>query len=391
MRDWESGARCTAREALVDLACQIAGPALAGVGRDAGRQRPWPPSRVLLVKPCCFGDLLMATPVFAALRATFPALDLALLTSSWARPAVATNPDLSRIISSDALGLGRPDLAAALRLGRRLHGERFDWLLVLDRSPLLALLALASGAPLRAGLDSRGRGLALTCRIPVPPDRHEADLYQDVLRPLDVPVRDPLPRYVVDPRAAEQVDALLGALGAGRPLAVLHPGGGQNPGTTLLAKRWAPERYAALATRLVARAGATVLVVGAESDRPATAAVAAGLRPGARWHDLTARLALPELAALCARADLYVGNDSGPLHLAAAVGAPTLGLFGPTPPARYAPRGPRAVALRVPLDCRPCWRGGPFPQCAGRCMAALDVETVWAAAQRLLESYRAAS
>lgn len=333
----------------------------------------------------------MATPVIAALRAAFPALDLALLTSSWARPAVATNPHLSRVILSDPLGLGPPSLTAALRLGRRLRRERFDWALVLDRSPLLALLALVSGAPVRAGLDSRGRGLALTHRVAVPADRHEADLYQDVLRPLDVPLLDPLPHYVVDGRSAERVAALRVALAAGRPLAVLHPGGGQNPGTTLVAKRWPPERYAALATRLIARASATVLIIGAESDRPATAAVVAGLGPSAAWHDLTGQLTLPEIAALCAQADLYVGNDSGPLHLAAAVGAPTLGLFGPTPPARYAPRGPRAVALRAPLDCRRCWRGSPFPQCAGRCMAALDVETVWAAAERLLETGRSAS
>lgn len=362
----------------------MAGPALAALGHTSGRREPWPPQRILVVKPCCFGDLIMATPVLAALRAAFPAVDLALLASSWAAPAVAGNPHVSRVIRSDPLGLGPPRLRDVLDLGRRLRRERFDWVLVLDRSPLLALLALLSGAPVRAGLDSRGRGLGLTHRVPVLAERHEADLYQDVLGPLDVPVLDPLPRYTVDPGAVERVRALLAARGLGRPLVILHPGGGQNPGVTLLAKRWPAECYAALATRLSARIRATVLIVGAESDRSATAAVAVRRPAGADWHDLTGQLALPELAALCAEADLYVGNDSGPLHLAAAVGTPTLGLFGPTLPARYGPRGRRTRALRAAIDCRPCWRGGPFPDCQGRCMRALDVEAVWQAALDLL-------
>jgi lipopolysaccharide heptosyltransferase II len=362
----------------------LADPALALLGGGGARRAPWPPRRVLVVKPCCFGDLLMATPVLAALRATFPAVDLALLTSSWAAPAVAGNRHVSRVIRSDPVGLGPPRLWDVLALGCRLRRERFDWALVLDRSPALALMALVSGAPVRAGLDSQGRGLGLTQRVGVTPGRHEADLYLDVLRALDVPVLDPLPRYVPDPDAIERVRARLAALGSGRPLAVVHPGGGQNPGMVLLAKRWPADRYAALAARLSDQAGATVLVVGAESDRPASAAVMAQRPATAAWYDLTGELTLSELAALCAQADLYVGNDSGPLHLAAAVGTPTLGLFGPTEPARYGPRGPRARALRAAVDCRACWRGGPFPDCQGRCMPALDVDTVWRAAQELL-------
>lgn len=376
-----------ARTRLVDVGCRLVGPGLAVVGRIGARREPWPPQRVLVIKPCCFGDLLMATPVLAALRAAFPAVDLALLTSSWAAPAVAGNPHLSRVIRSDPVGLGPPRLPHLFALGRRLRRERFDWALVLDRSPLLALLALLSGAPVRAGLDSNGRGLALTHRVAVPPDRHEADLYLDVLGPLDVPVFDRSPQYWVDPAALARVRARLAALGAGRPLVVVHPGGGQNPGTALLAKRWPAERYAELAARLSAQAAATVLIVGAESDRSVSAAVVAQRPATAAWYDLTGELTLPELAALCALADLYVGNDSGPLHLAAAVGAPTLGLFGPTSPARYGPRGPRARALRAVVDCRTCWRGGPFPDCQGRCMPALDVESVWQAAQDLLAGH----
>lgn len=381
------------RDRLVEAACRLVGPAALLVGSATGGRQAWPPRRVLVVKPCCFGDLIMATPVFAALRSAFPALDLALLTSSWARPAAATTPHLSRIIACDPLGLGPPDWRSVLRLAWRLRVERFDWVLVLDRSPLLALLALLTGAPVRAGLDSQGRGIGLTHRVRVPPvsedrstgrERHEADLYMDVVRRLDVPVLDPQPRYELDPRAVERVAALLVGLGASDRLAIIHPGGGQNPGTALLAKRWPAERYAALAARLMAQAGATVLIVGAEADRPATAAVGSGLRPGGAWHDLTGQLTLPELAALCARANLYVGNDSGPLHLAAAVGTATLGLFGPTSPARYGPRGPCAHALRATLDCRCSWRGGPFPECTGHCMDALDLDTVWAAATRLL-------
>jgi ADP-heptose:LPS heptosyltransferase len=160
-------------------------------GRGAGRALRQAPRRVLVVKPCGFGDVLMATPALAALARAWPAARVDLAVGGWARPAVAHNPHLAACIASDPLGTAgaRTALPAARRIGRALRG-RYDAALVLDRSPVTALLPWLAAIPVRAGLDSGGRGFALTHRVPCPPQvpRHEADWYLDVVATLTGPL-----------------------------------------------------------------------------------------------------------------------------------------------------------------------------------------------------------
>jgi ADP-heptose:LPS heptosyltransferase len=315
--------------------------------------------RVLVIKPCCFGDVVMATAALAALARVFPEAEIDLAVGAWSRPAVAGNPRLVGLIDSDPVGTEsiRRTWRDYLRLARRLRARRYEAVLVLDRSPLLGLLAWLTGARVRAGLDSGGRGFALTHRVPCPPDagRHEVAWYLDLVRALGVPVH-PATRTEFYPTAAESAEAaaLLAELGLNTPLRpiALHTGGGANPGMRLAAKRWAPDRWAAVLTYLLeADPQARVLLVGGPGadDRAGADAIRAGVPPALqdRVLDGVGRLGWGALGALLGQCRLFLGPDTGALHLAVAAGTPAVAVFGPSDPRRYGPWDPGGPSRAV--------------------------------------------
>lgn len=321
------------------------------------------PTRILVVKPCCLGDVLMATPALRALQHAFPDAAIDVAVTAWAAPALDSNRRVRRLVRYPD---GRSPAAVA-RLGFRLRREGYDLGIALDRSPLPGLLLWLAGVPVRAGIERRGRRVLLTHHTRPREGQHETELYLDVLRGVGVEPQGLWPEYDVPNEARARIAALLGERGidGGRPLVVIHPGGAVNPGATMLAKRWPAERFAALADRLAREWGAAIVLTGSVSDRDAVRDV----RRAAQCPlvDLSERLLLPELAALCAVARLFVGNDSGVSHLAAAVGAPTVTVFGPTNPLQYRPLGPDSQVCAPPaswrqptgVDLRRSHRGDP--------------------------------
>jgi ADP-heptose:LPS heptosyltransferase len=355
--------------------CWLLGAALG----PWSRRRPLPPTvqRAVFIRPCCLGDVLLTTAAVRAVAEALPAAQLDYLVGRAAAPGLINNPRLAEAIE---LAPGPRGYLAALR---RLRAGRYDLALVFDRAPQWALLPFLAGVPVRAGLDSLHRGLGLTHRVRPAAGQHEVDLAAGVVRALGLPVADLTEEYAPSAAGRARAADLLAEAAPNRPRVALHPAGGVNPGMTLLAKRWPPERFAALIARLGA-AGATPILTGAPADRGVADAVLAALPPDApRPLDLTGRLDLDGHAALAAQCDLYVGHDSGPTHLATAVGTPTVVIFGPTSPAIYAPPG---------AHVRPVWRGARLDAAIDLrrqradvdAILAVTVDDVWAAAVDLL-------
>ncbi|MCC6626716.1 MAG: glycosyltransferase family 9 protein [Chloroflexi bacterium] len=361
------------KQPLLTALCAVLSLAL----RPLARPRPLPASvgRALLMRPCCLGDVLLTTAAVRALALAWPDARLDYLVGSAAAAGLAHNPRLSRLIDAPA------GVVAYLRLAQQLRRDHYDVAFVFDRAPQWSLLALLIGVPVRAGFDSRWRGLGLTHRVTPHVGQHESELAAGVVRSLGLPVADLREEY--QPSAAARVcaAALLAPLPPGLRV-MLHPGGGVNSGMTLLAKRWPAPRFAALIDRLAA-AGATPILVGAAADRAVVDAVLAELPSRITATDLAGRLDLDAHAALAAACDLYIGHDSGPTHLAAAAGAPVVAIFGPTDPGVYAPPGDRV---------RVAWRGArqdPALDLRDRhadeaAILAVTVEDVWLAAVELL-------
>lgn len=338
----------------------------------------------MVVKACCLGDGLMATAAIASLAESFAHARVDVLTGPWTRPAYERNPSVARIVDSGSMIGGRSPAPAVLaRVVRRLRAANYDGAVVLERSAWLALLPWLAGVPVRAGFDSGRRGATHTRPVPVDGVRHEAERYLDCARAIGAGhlVR----RMVFDPGGdarSEAASALREANWQGEPYAVLHPGGGDNPGMRLTSKRWPIASFAELGRRIFASGLRPVVVCGPHEG--ALGAELAEAVPGSLG--LGTRLSLAGVGALAERASVHVGNDSGPTHVALAVGTPTVAVFGPSDERRYGPFGewPDGSPVGEAVANPPLPPEGDFGRWPSRSTADVTVEAVEAAVDRVM-------
>lgn len=336
---------------------------------------------ILILRPCCIGDVLQSTALVAALRRAFPGARLGYAVGMWSRPVLENNPNLDQIVDTGTVVGGRkPSPRAFLGLVNRLRRGAWDACFVLERSPLFSLAAWMAGIPDRIGLDNRGRGIALTKRVPLRPRRQEAEAVLDLARAVGLDVEGVTTEFYPSETDRQEVARVMD--GNDGPWVVLAPGGGVNPGTELVAKRWPAESFGQLASRL-SEQGYRPLIIGGPQDHGA--AEAACRASGGAALNLCARLTLSGCGALLEQSGLLVANDTGVMHLAAAVNTPVVGLFGPTDPAMYAPYGVRHQAIWHPQACSPCFRQKERrPQCMAECIKSITVDEAEDAALHLL-------
>ena len=325
------------------------------------------PKRIVLILPCCIGDVVLATATLVALRRGYPNAHITWAVGGWSRQAVEQHPALDAVLDTGPAALPVRTPGGLLRFVRQLRAGRYDLAVSLVRSPLMSLALLLSGIRWRAGLDSGGRGFGYNVRAPISPDerRSEGDIYLDVARALGLDVAGCRANAPVTEADADSVWALLAARGISGRYIVLNPTGGQNPGMTLDVKRWPPDQFAALANRLAARTQAAVVLLGGPGDVALIDGVQARLeRPAVVF---VGALTFGQIGALAKAALVYVGNDTGLTHYAAAAGAKTVMILGPSDPQRYAPFTDNALAL---------WRPGARP--GGGVAAGAPADWDWA-------------
>lgn len=361
------------------------------------------PRRILAVKLASLGDLVLTTPALRAVRARFPDAHFALLATPQSAAALRGLDLVDETIAFDKFLFDSPlsaatHLPAGLDFGRRLRGEGWDVVLLLHHltTPFgvakYAALARATGAPIVAGLDN-GRGWFLTHRAP---DhgfgwKHEADYWLSVAALVGArPRQQPRLEIGVQPPDRAWAQETWQRLGLADDVLLLGPGSG--PFST--ARRWPVDRFASVARKLARRDGLRPVVLGGlDPDEQALAT------------DLASRFENPipvlppspgpgALAGLIERARLLVANDSGPVHLAAAVGTPVVAIFGPTNERAWGPYptdDARFRVVREQVACGPCiHRGHEFGDpagCAARtCLALLEPERVAQVAGQALEA-----
>jgi lipopolysaccharide heptosyltransferase II len=353
--------------------------------------------RILLVRLREIGDVVFTTPAIRAIRQHFPDALVTYIVEPAAAPIVLRNPHLHEVIVAPRRRGVRGALDD-LALGRRLRAARFDLAIDFHGGPRASLLTWLSGAPRRLGYEIAGRSWMYTQRIARPKylrARHSVENQWDLLAPLGIrppdPSRDAV-EMLPDADVATLVDDRLAraGFGTGDQLIVVHVSAG-NP-----FRRWPAAHFVDLAVRLAAAdASRRVLVTAGPSERDAANRVIAEARThlgdGARQVLSCGEFSLFELRAVLDRAALYVGGDSGPLHIAATTKVPIVGLYGPTLPIRSAPwRDGTLIAESVDageLPCRPCDQRvcapGDF-----RCLTAITPAQVFAAAERILTPAR---
>ena len=321
--------------------------------------------KILLVRLRLIGDVVFTTPAIRALRRRYPDAQITYIVEEEAAPIVRNNPHLDKVIvASSPTAPGR--LRADLSLIRELRRERYDLAIDFHGGPRSSLITWLSGAPTRIGYEVAGRSWMYTTRVPRPRalrPRHSVVSQWDVLLPLGIAPPDPevdAPEMPEDPVSAAAVTRRLAGAGVTdrNPVIVVHVSAG-NP-----FRRWPSESFVELVCRLASKdPKRRIILTSGPSDAAAAATVAQDARARLGAHDREAivecgEFDLPELRALVARAALYIGGDSGPLHIAGTTGVPVVGLYGPTLPVRSQPfRNSRffGAAAEVPgLPCRPC-------------------------------------
>ena len=306
--------------------------------------------KLLVIGPAWVGDMVMAQSLFKAVKRRYPAAEIHVAAPGWSLPIVERMPEVARGWALD-VPHGAAGFGARRRLGRQLRSEGFDQAIVLPSSFKSALVPFWAGVPRRRGYVGELRyGLLNEPRR----DRgkHEARTVERFValadsRPSSEPPAVEPPRLAIDPSRARETAAAFGL--EPRPAVAFCPGAEYGP-----AKQWPVRAWAELARRL-ADLGRDIWIFGSAKD----AAAGAFIRmqgPAQRVHDLCGRTSLGEAIDLLSLAETVVTNDSGLMHVAAALDRPVVALYGSSSPAVTPPLSARARILEVELDCRPCFK-----------------------------------
>lgn len=348
----------------------------------AGRRRTLDhpaPARVLVKEVNWLGDLVMSLPALRAVRRAFPSAHLAVLVKEELASFFDGAGWIDEIVSY-RVGRSLAGLADRRRVVAAIRARRFDLAILFPRSFESALWTAVARVPRRVGYAADGRGLLLTDAVRRPAAvlrRHQMHDYLNLLHAtLGVAGDAEDCRLDVDARNREAVDAWLAARRTrDGVLVALAVAAAYGP-----AKEWPAQRWTALIDRLAERHGAECVLVGAPGERPRCAQIAAATRHGALVA--AGETTVGQAIALLSRCAGFAGNDSGSMHVAGALGIPTVGLFGSTNPQRTAPLGPRTRVVYHQVPCSPCLartcRFGHYD-----CLHAIAVEQVEHALQEL--------
>ncbi|MDY3553910.1 glycosyltransferase family 9 protein [Gemmata sp. JC717] len=337
--------------------------------------------RIAIIKPSALGDIVHALPVLTALRARFPVARITWVVNASLEPLIAGHPDLTDTLPFDRgafKGL-RGGLAAAWGFAAELRRRQFD--LVIDMQGLFrsGLMALASGAPRRVGFRNAREGsrYAYTHKLAAPArtEGHAVDRMWAVAEAFGV---GHLPKtFRVPVRTDERITARAELMTLPRPWVAVAVG------AKWVTKRWPAPHFAELLNRAQSHFGGSAVFVGGHEDTPAVREVMTGLRGPAL--DLTGRTSLPRLSAALSLADVMVGNDTGPLHLAAALGVPCVAPYLCTKVASHGPYAQAANCVETAVAC-----GGSYiKKCPNMvCLPDLTADRLWPKLAEVLDTWQ---
>ena len=335
---------------------------------------------ILIIKLRYLGDVLLATPTVRAIKAARSDVRVTMMVNRGTEDVLSGNQDLHEVMVLD-----KGSLAAQWRLIARLRRRRFDTVIDLTDGDRSAFLSWISGAPVRIGFNDehRWRGKCYTQVVqPVPGMQHRIDRDLEALKPMSIQAGSKDPQLWLTPEEENSAEQLLGQLGVQRSQSMVI----LQPGARYWFKAWPPERFAELADQLTSQYGCQVLIGGSRLDID----VAQQIRQMTKSSPLlmAGRTTIKQFAAIVKKSALFIGSDSGAMHIASAVGTPVVALYGPSNPREWGPRGGSVEVLYKGLDCRSCFH----PTCTKgeeNCMRLITVHEVFAAAQRLLPVGRA--
>jgi heptosyltransferase II len=347
--------------------------------------------RLLVLRYRFIGDTILTVPFLRNLRRAYPRATIDMMVAPYSSDVLRGTPYVDEFlvydpptIHADSRG-EHASLRSKVRFLAELRGRGYDKAYVLKRSFSSAAIAFLAGARERIGFDTERRGFLLTRRVPYRHDRHEVENFLEVLRADDVEILDShLEAWLSEEEERFAEDFFAGGnAAAGRGTVALHPFSADP------ARAWHEDNFVALANALQEREGVGILLLGGKRDRDLADSMARRIVPPPRMAVGTTTLR--QSMALLSKCRLLVCNDSGVMHLCAAVGVPLVALFGPQSPVKFGPWGRNAEVITKRFSCSPCRQKffdecRPSPRGKPYCMEEITVEEVLEAATHALRS-----
>lgn len=323
----------------------------------------------------------MSTPVIKAVRDAYPNSYIAFMVQPYSADVVSGNPYLNEVIVYDKDGEHK-SLLKTIQFAIGLRNRGFDLALLLHPTNRTHMIAFLAGIPERIGYD-RKLGFLLTKMIPHTKQfglKHERDYALDIVRYIGIEPADKSLYMPINELSERRVKQLLAERGiaSGEKVVVLHPG------ASCPSKRWKPERFALVADKLADKYGVKIVIISSSQDKAFGDAVASLMRKP--YANLSGQTSVADLASVLKRGQLFISNDSGPVHIACAVGTPVISIFGRNDrglsPLRWGPTGSRDIILHKEVGCEICLAHNC--RIGFKCLEAITVEDVVSAAGRIL-------
>ena len=341
------------------------------------------------------GDAVLTIPAIHSIRRSFPDAHISLLVKPWVSEVFKESPDIDEIILYEKTYNG---IRGKLKLAKRLRREKYDVAILLQNAFDAALITWRAGIPERIGYKRDGRSFLLTKAVPVQKDvlnRHQVYYYQNLLRSADIDTAETQPYMWLTDNERRWARNLLSS-SFSNPKATLI---GINPGATYgSAKRWLPERFADLVIRIINELKGRVILFGGPSEVEIANEIIREINRlkiklrieqyGSRLLVMSGKTTLRELGALISECDVFITNDSGPMHMASALHVPTVAIFGSTNWEATGPFGPGHRVITKKIHCSPCMER-TCPEGHLKCMSEITVHDVFSAVKEILPEKRA--
>lgn len=335
--------------------------------------------RILVRTPNWLGDAVMALPAISALEKAYPRASLTLLVHRRVAGLYGLEKRWEEVIAYDPQGIHR-GVKGTARLVRDLRKRHYDLAVVFPNSFSSAWIGFLARAKHRVGYNAEGRGRLLTIHLPLPKDyrkKHLSESYLDLVRAIGVEAKVSAPRIALNPEVKQEGEAFLQEAGLPKGSKVIELGPGATYGE---AKRWDPERFAEVGRELGAK-GYWLVLLGVKEEKALCDRIREGI--GEKAVSLAGKTDLRLLAGVLSQCEGFVSNDTGVMHLAAAIGVPVVGLFGSTSSEWTRPLGRAKVIYKRPY-CSPCF-ARTCPDGSRRCWKAIEAEEVYAAVQEYMK------
>ncbi len=338
--------------------------------------------RILIRTTNWVGDLVMTTPAIEAVRMNFPESSLTVLARPWVAPLLENLPAVNQVLPLETGNWYFSRAVEIIKTARLLRKMKFDMAIIFQNAFEAALLSYLGGVRFRIGYNTDGRGFLLSHSVIRNEEIlrvHQVEYYLSLLKAMGWQAESRDPRLFVAEKDRKVIHSLLSSKGIGQDhlLLGLSPGAVYGP-----AKRWPAERFAAVGDWAADRWGAKIVVMGSQGEMDICEAVGHSMK-----HDpvnLCGRTRLGEAMALIERCQFFVTNDSGLMHIGAALDVPMVALFGSTDPVATGPRSRMARIVQKPVECAPCLK----PECPTdyRCMLGIEPGDVCRELQGLRDS-----